>query len=345
VIRRLRVAQWATGNIGTRALRELVRHPDLELVGLYVYDPRKAGVDAGEICGEPATGVAATNDRQALIDLSADCVVYMPRAADLDDVVAMLERGTNIVTTCGEFAAGARPLGDADRERVADACRRGSSSIFATGSSPGFITDALPFALLSLQRRVDSIEIEEYANLSRRDSPELLFDLMGFGCPPGPVDDVRAAYLLTQFGPPLDLLTEAAGRPVDDWSARGEVAVAREPLQISAGDIAAGTVAAQRTVMTGRSGGSEVVRFTATWYCGTDLDPAWDVLPTGWRVRMKGDAPLNVTLEFPMPVDELGEATPSYTANRPVNAIPYVCAASPGILTPTDLPPLTPDGP
>jgi len=156
---RLRVAQWATGNIGTRALRELIRHPDLELVGLLVYDPDKAGVDAGEMCGEPATGVAATTDPRALIALSADCVVYMPRAADIDDVVAMLERGTNVVTTCGEFAAGARPLGDADRERVAEACRRGSSSIFATGSSPGFITDALPLALLSLQRRVDAIEI------------------------------------------------------------------------------------------------------------------------------------------------------------------------------------------
>jgi len=38
------------------------------------------------------------------------------------------------------------------------------------GSSPGFITDALPLALLSMQRRVDSIEIDEFANLSRRDS-------------------------------------------------------------------------------------------------------------------------------------------------------------------------------
>jgi 2,4-diaminopentanoate dehydrogenase len=345
VSQRLRVAQWATGNIGTRALRALVRHPDLDLVGLLVYDPRKAGVDAGEICGEPVTGVAATVDRQALIDLDADCVVYMPRAADLDDVVAMLERGTNVVTTCGEFAAGARPLGEAGRERVAEACRRGSSSILATGSSPGFITDALPLALLSLQRQVDGIEIEEYANLSRRDSPELLFDLMGFGRPPGPVDDGRAAYLLTQFGPPLDLLADAAGRPIDDWSAHGEVAVTPEPLRITAGELAAGTVAAQRTVMIGTSGGSEVVRFTATWYCGTDLDPAWEVLSTGWRVRMKGDAPLDVTLEFPMPVEELGAATPSYTANRPVNAIPYVCAAAPGILSPTDLPALTPAGP
>ena len=61
--------------------------------------------------------------------------------------------------------------------------RAGRSSIYATGSSPGFITDALPFALLSLQRRVDSIEIDEFANLSQRDSPHMLFEQMGFGRP------------------------------------------------------------------------------------------------------------------------------------------------------------------
>ena len=43
---RYRVVQWATGNIGTRALREVIRHPELELAGVLVYDPAKAGIDA-----------------------------------------------------------------------------------------------------------------------------------------------------------------------------------------------------------------------------------------------------------------------------------------------------------
>ena len=57
---RTRVVQWATGNIGTRALREVIRHPDLELAGVLVYDPAKNGVDAGTLCGEAPVGVAAT---------------------------------------------------------------------------------------------------------------------------------------------------------------------------------------------------------------------------------------------------------------------------------------------
>ena len=38
---RLRVVQWATGNIGTRSLRGVVEHPGLELVGVHVYDENK----------------------------------------------------------------------------------------------------------------------------------------------------------------------------------------------------------------------------------------------------------------------------------------------------------------
>lgn len=341
---RTRVVQWATGNIGLRALREVIRHPDLELVGVLVYDPEKDGLDVGVLCGEQPTGVAATTDRAAIIDLAADCVLHMPRLFDVDDVIALLERGTNVVSTRGELFAGGYRLGD-ERARVVDACERGRTSVYATGSSPGFITDALPLALLSMQRRVDSIEIEEFANLSQRDSPHMLFRQMGFGSAPADFDTRRSSYLLGEFQPPLALLAEAAGRPCDDWTCAGEVAAARETAVIRAGEVPAGTVAAQRTRIVGAAAGTPVVSFTASWYCTPDVEPMWDLRPTGWRVQVHGDAPFDVELPFPVPLEELGSFTPAYTANRPVNAIPYVCAAPPGILTTTDLPIITAAGP
>ena len=110
---RYRVVQWATGNTGLRALREVIRHPSLDLAGVLVYEPGKDGVDAGELCGERPTGIAATTDRAAILGLGADCAIYMPRATGtgpsragltqaelLDDIVPLLESGTNIVTTC-----------------------------------------------------------------------------------------------------------------------------------------------------------------------------------------------------------------------------------------------------
>jgi 4-hydroxy-tetrahydrodipicolinate reductase len=189
------------------------------------------------------------------------------------------------------------------------------------------------------------LTIDEFANLSQRDSPELLFDLMGFGRPLDSFEPARATYLLGEFQPALAALADAAGVPVDEWGCHGEAAAARHDTRILAGEIGAGTIAGQRTTIVGRRAGVDVVRFIPTWYCTTDLDPTWDLRETGWRVRVGGDAPFDVAMPFPIPVEDLAGFTPAYTANRPVNAIPYICAAAPGILATEDLPPITPAGP
>ncbi|MFM8971850.1 MAG: dihydrodipicolinate reductase, partial [Actinomycetota bacterium] len=68
----LRVIQWSTGNVGRASLRCIIRHPDLELVGVYVHSADKVGVDAGKLCALPPTGVLATDDVDALLALGAD---------------------------------------------------------------------------------------------------------------------------------------------------------------------------------------------------------------------------------------------------------------------------------
>lgn len=74
----LRVIQWATGVVGRHAARAVLDHPELQLVGGYVYGGDKVGRDLGEICGSGPIGVRATNDKAAILATSADCVLYMP---------------------------------------------------------------------------------------------------------------------------------------------------------------------------------------------------------------------------------------------------------------------------
>lgn len=59
---KLRLVQWAPGIVGKAAMRTVIRHPDLELIGVRVYSQAKEGMDAGDICGLPATGVKAIQD-------------------------------------------------------------------------------------------------------------------------------------------------------------------------------------------------------------------------------------------------------------------------------------------
>lgn len=336
-----RVVQWATGNIGAHALRAVLDDPRLTLAGVYVHDAAKAGRDAGELCGRAATGVTATRDIGEILGLGADCVLYMPRACDFDEVCRLLESGANVVATCGGFHHPAS-MDPGLRARVTAACERGDTSVHSTGSSPGFITEAIPLALASVQRRLDRLTIDEYADLSRRDSPGLLFEVMGFGKPPGEFDQRRADHLAASFGPSLRLVADALGAPLSAVTAHGEVALARDEVRIAAGTLAAGTVAAQRVTVSGAAGGRSLLRFRATWYCTTATDPGWDLRDTGWHVRVDGDAPLDVDLRLPVPPDRMAATSPGYTANRAVNAVPYVCAAPAGIRSTLDLPHLTP---
>jgi len=338
----IRVVQWATGNIGTRSLQHVIEHPGLSLAGVYVTSAAKAGRDAGDLCGRPATGVTATNDIDEILALGAACVLYMPAACNLDEVCALLAAGTNIVTTRGEFHHPAS-MPPANRERVERACAAGGTSIHSTGSSPGFISEAVPLVLLSIQRRLDALAINEYADLSNRDSPDMLFNLMGFGHPAQEFPPERFSYGAYAFGPSMRLVADAVGLPLDSVTSTGEVALTPEKLTIAAGTLDAGTVAAQRTIITGHRDGRPLITFTATWYCSEALEPAWTVPGwDGWTVQVDGDAPLDVSIRFTIPEGRMGEMTPGYTANRAVNAVPYVCAARPGINTTVDLPQVIP---
>jgi 4-hydroxy-tetrahydrodipicolinate reductase len=340
--RRYRVVQWATGNVGARALRRAIEHPDLEVVGVYVHSLHKAGRDAGELAGLGPIGIKATNRMEDVLALKPDCVLYMPHVCSYDEVCRLLESGTNIVTTRMEFQNPAAL--DPDMcARVEAACKRGNTSIHATGSSPGFITEAMPIVLASIQRRLDKLTVNEFADCSSRDSPEMLFEMMGFGRQPGPAHPAQLDHAKLCFAPSLQLVATALGLPIETFEVHGAVGVARRDVHIVAGVVPAGTVAAMRTTVSGLRAGKPLMNFTTTWFISTDVDtgpgPQWEFrTPSGWHVVLEGDCPLDVSISFPVAPENYADMTPGLTAHRPINAIPYVCEAPAGIRTTTDLP-------
>jgi 4-hydroxy-tetrahydrodipicolinate reductase len=337
-----RVVQWATGNVGLHSLRAVIQHPDLQLVGLYVYAESKAGQDAGTLCGIEPIGVMATREIEEILALQPDCVLYMGDRVDVDVLCRLLESGSNVIATRSEFH---RPANlDAEvRSRLEDACQRGNTTLHSTGSSPGFITEAMPLVLLSLQRRLDHITINEFADMSSRNSPELIFDLMGFGRDPATFNPQGVEqHGGAAFGGSLELVAEALDLPLDDMVATGQVAVARKGVDIAAGRIEAGTIAAQRMQVSGLRRGHPLLTFSAHWYLTTEVEPAWDLKETGWHLLVEGDVPLDVVIRFPVAPELWAATSPGLTAHRPLNAIPFVCAAASGIRTIVDLPHVIP---
>lgn len=340
--RRYRVVQWATGNVGSRALRRSIEHPDLEVVGVYVHSAGKVGRDAGELAGLLPIGVTATNSIEDVIALKPDCVLYMPHVCNFDEICAILESGANIVSTRMELQNPAA-LDPAIARRVEAACQSGNASVHATGSSPGFITEALPIVLTSIQRRLDCLRINEFADNSTRNSPEMLFEMMGFGQQAGRSNMAHMDHARTSFGPSLQLIATALGMPLDRFETRSHIGIARRDVQIAAGIVPKGTVAATRTSLIGIHKDRELLSFTSTWFVSTDVDTddgeEWEFrTPSGWHVVLEGDCPMDISISFPVAPEDYAAMTPGLTAHRPVNAVPYVCEAPAGIRTAVDLP-------
>lgn len=340
-----RVAQWAAGRIGRAALRAVIAHPRLELVALRVHSPDKVGRDAGELAGIVPVGVAATASLEEVLAARPDCVLYTPEGYDVETLAHLLEAGVNVVTTRGEFHH--PPLMAPQlRERLEEAAQRGRASLFATGSSPGFITQVLPAALLCLERRFEALTIDEFADIPASTSPQMITEVMGFGGPVPETFDRRILdHVAVGFAQSLASLASAVGLAVEGVESEGEFARATQPIPLPGGAvIEPGTLAGQRITVTLRSNGGAILRFRANWYCGRHLDRNWELADNGWRVQVAGDAPLDLRIGFPHPGDpqRWADQMSNLTAHPAVNAVPWVCEAPPGILGTADLPSLLP---
>ena len=156
--RMYRVVHVGTGLTGKEALRAIIADPALELVGVKVSTPEKAGVDAGRLCGVTDVGVLATDNLDTVLALAPDCLVYCATAVRREaeaiaDIVTYLEAGINVVTISTipmVYPSAAPPEW---RNAVDAAAARGNSTFYATGAEPGFISLNIPTALLRCGRR------------------------------------------------------------------------------------------------------------------------------------------------------------------------------------------------
>ena len=336
-----RIVQWATGAVGRTALRSILQHPELDLAGVLVYDPAKEGVDAGDLVGMPKTGILATRDRGAILDLSADCVLHMPLPAaqagrapadDERDICDLLASGKNVITVVGFLYPKAH--GPELVARLEGACQTGSSSLHGTGANPGFVADVLPLFLSGLCTSIDHISIRDAVGFDTYPSPGLVFDMMGFGKTPGDYERDAArwqGFMRTLFSESLHLIADAIGVRLNEFNQVHETELASEDFTIAAGTIAAGTVAAQRWVWSAVAGGEDFISIESIYRGVPESAPNWP--SEGLEVVIGGIPALKVRLGRDWLSSEL-----KATAGHAINAIPHVCSASPGIQTALELP-------
>jgi 4-hydroxy-tetrahydrodipicolinate reductase len=343
----IRVIQWSTGNVGAFALRHILDHPELELVGLWVSSAAKAGRDAGELCGRPATGVRATTDADALLAMNADCVCYTATAdlrpfEAIEDITRILAARKNVVSSSVVPLVHPKSFFPEVRDKLAAACERGGTSFFTSGIDPGFANDLLPLVLSGLAGRWEEIRIQEIINYATYDQQQVLFDTMGFGQPMDATPLLLTPGTLAfAWGGTIRLLAEGLGLVLDDVRQVFERRPAVRAVRIGAHTVEPGTMGALRFEVQGIVAGKPALVVEHVTRIDDDLAPDWPTGKGSYRVLVKGNPAMRCEYEF---WDERGDHAVGgvvLTATRLVNAIPAVCAARPGLLSALDLPLVT----
>lgn len=338
-----RVVQWTTGNVGKSSVAAIAKNPNLELIGCFAWSDDKVGRDVGELAGIDPLGVTATNDIDALLALKPDAVVYNPMWIDVDELVRILESGVNVVASAS-FITG-RNLGEG-RDKLVDACRRGGSTLFGSGVSPGF-AELLAIVAGTACDRIDKVTIAESADTTLYDSPDTERPV-GFGTA---IDDPNLAPMAARgtavFAEAVQLVADALGIELDDITCVSEYAQTTEDLPMASWTIPAGHVAGVFASWQGVVNGKTVIDINVRWKKGQTLDPDWQLDGDGWKITIDGRPTVNMSVGFLPPQDMIESATTIedffvlghiMTALPPIHAIPAVVAAAPGIATYNDLP-------
>ncbi len=343
---KLRVIPWGIGTVGAEILTAIIDHrPDLQIVGARVYSDAKDGADIGELVGREAIGVTASTDVDKILELQADCVVYTPRNASVDDVCAILTSGKNVVTTA--FLFHPQRIAPTDRDRLRRACEAGGTTVHGSGLNPGNLSGALPLVLSGMSRTIDKITLQERADWSVYESTSITFDNMAFGRPVeeiSPTTNEFLAFNSSLFENQVWLIADALNAGIDEVTTSVEAVPANDDHQVFDHVLKAGTTAGQRWTWTGRRNAEPLVEIETLWTVGGEYPPHWPKPQDGWTLTIEGDPSMRThffslaSFTRAATMEEHVRSASVATGMQVLNAVPAVCAAPPGFATMATLP-------
>ena len=340
-----RVAHVGTGMTGSVALRAIIDDPALDLIGLKVSSPMKVGSDAGQLCGRPDVGIAATDDVAAVLDANPDCVAYCATAVRREDeviadIVGYLEAGINVVTISAIPMVYPKAAPANWRDPIERAARKGSATFYATGCEPGFVSLNLPTALLAGAGVIDTYRMDEYALDLDLSYPiwEVLHESMGFGKPNGHVPiRIAVGKVNNDWEPVVRYIADTLGVDVQRVALDWETILAPHDLDTALGVIPKDTICGHRWQLAAMHDERPVV--SVQYFAAVTSTPWPDSWPRpaqpgkgGMVFRIEGNPNMTLDLHLdPAPGDSTNPGVAA-TAMAAINAIPAVIDAAPGLL-------------
>ena len=355
-----------TGAVGQAVLREVIRLPEFELVGVLGFRSKKDGMDVGRLLGLDPIGIKITTDQQVILATEADCVIWcgyfpMPHVAEAMDklVIQMLESGKHVISpTCYHYP---HAQGEAYVRKFEDACQKGKSCLHGSGENPGFWFSRVAMTLSGLCNDVDSVHVTEYYDMAHT-GYEKMWNAAGYGVTVDMAKQniaFREAWKKYYFFEELNLASQSLyGKSLERFEFETDYHLTEEGFEMSVAkghnfDMAfpRGTVKAQTHRFQGYVDGEPKLNCSSKWFFTREQSPfgdkdcVWDIEIEGKPASVKASITVQASVKDNLLFHPGDNTNPTYyaTAVPCLQAVPVLCAHEPGIVYPSVFASCAPD--
>jgi len=324
--RGLKVVHLGLGPIGQGIARLVLATEGLQVVGASDPSPDLAGKDLGAVLGGKKIRVKIAGDPAKFLRKARADVAVLSTSSSLKalkpQLMALIQRGMNVVSTCEELAhptaANANLFRELDR-----LARKKKVSVLSTGVNPGYAMDALALMLTAPCATVTRVAVTRVVDAGTRRLP--LQRKVGAGLNLNQFRRAMTEGTVKHVGLPesVQMIAAGLGWKLDRVDETLEPAIAPRDLDTEFLRIPAGAAAGIKQVARAYRNGELAISLDLQMYVGAPSPRD--------HVMIDGTPPIDMTITG-------GVAGDLATAAIVVNSIPKLLAARPGVLTMRDLP-------
>ncbi|NHN37305.1 hypothetical protein G8764_08385 [Pseudomaricurvus alcaniphilus] len=351
-----KVIVWGPGIVGNACLKEVLKKPELELVGVLAYSESKHGVDVGEYLGMDPVGIKMTTDQDSVIAMDADVVLFsVNMSAELNEdseateiACRLLESGKSLVTSAGWWYPAYHS--QALHDKLDAACKKGGSCLHGTGVNPGWLYERIISTFTGASTSIKHIHVQELSDNSHIESADMMGGL-GYG------SDMSERPWIENVGDrgyheTLALTCHVMGVELDRIESEKKYFVAREDTKLIPFTVPKGKRNGVNFLYHAIVDGKKLITLEEIWYVDERDLPAglhrgdyYNIKIEAEPVSVRGQFQLMASVEENLEHRPGDNTLPAYyaTAIPLIQAIPIVCGAEPGIVLPFNFANYCPD--
>ena len=339
---KIRTIVYGIGAMGSGMVRLILEKEWIEIVGAIDKDSpdsknrheSKVGKDLGEVAevGRKIGVIVSDDPDRVLTEAKANLVLHAtsPVTDEVEiQVLKCVEAGCNVISIAEARFVYPWVHNIESGRRIDEAAKRNSVTVHFTGINPGFMMDLIPIMLTGVCASVRKINMWRLLDVSPF-GPDTLSSL-GIGLTVGDFErglaDGTIGWILPKTLPQIDMIDDTLGFKLNETRRIVKPLTSNRQKKTPYGtEIKAGNTCGVKWLYHGMKNGESLINIEWTHF----LYPEEDGLKPEDRFYIEGESDIELT------INKLDSGVGTYA--HPVNAIPQVMEARPGLVTVRELP-------